>query len=436
MKGVRLFVGLVSAAVAVAYLVFAFAPSRRMPAAGDAVAAKAHRGSLGDLIVGEPIVLGNLAIFPVSSPTPLLDDRFITLDEGLKAGKVEIYERGVTIMPEAEAASGTTAPVDPFAEPTAQPVGDVPVQILPGNDVNELMVVNRSEKPLYLMPGEVIIGGDQDRTIGEELVIAADGKPVAIPVFCVEHGRWGDRDEQGYADVLALATANEESRASAIAVSQQSSLSLTAEDANSGKFVGSVGSLNKPGRLAVQRDGQEEVWEQVAGESAKAGVQSSTGTFTACIADAQSIERLEPFIERFQMPIAETRNVVGVVVAVNGEMESLDVFHSTPLFRKLWPKLLKSYALDAANAEDQGTGQGQVTRQSAIAFLDEVRQAKVQTANAAGDLERSASESERVLVFSAHERRTDGIGSPSAIGGMGGFGGSFGGAIHSAGFSK
>jgi hypothetical protein len=432
MKGVRLFVGLVSATAVVAYLVFAFAPSRRMPAAGDAVVAKA----LGDLIVGEPVVLGNLAIFPVSSPTPLLDDRFITLDEGLKAGTVEIYEKGATHLPDAEAANGTTAPVDPFAEPTALPVGDVPVQILSGNDVNELMVINRSEKPLYLMPGEVIIGGDQDRTIGEELVIAADCKPVAIPVFCVEHGRWGDRDQQGYADVLALATANEESLASAIAVSQHSSLSLTVEDAKSGKFVGSVGSLNKPGRLAVQRDGQVEVWEHVAGERAKAGIQSSTGTFTACIADARSLERLEPFIKRFQRPITETRDVVGVVVAVNGEVESLDVFHSTPLFQKLWPKLLKSYALDAANAEDQETVQGQATRRAAIAFLNEVRQAEVQTANADGDLERSASETERVLVFSAHERRTSDIGGPAAIGGMGGYGGSFGGAIHSAGFSK
>jgi hypothetical protein len=39
-----------------------------------------------------------------------------------------------------------------------------------------------------------------------------------------------------------------------------------------------------------------------------------------------------------------------LVVAVNGKVESLDVFQSTPQFRNLWPKLLKSYALDAAHA--------------------------------------------------------------------------------------
>ena len=47
-----------------------------------------------DLVIGEPITHGDLSIFPVSSKTPRNNDRFITLDEGLKAGTVEIYEKG------------------------------------------------------------------------------------------------------------------------------------------------------------------------------------------------------------------------------------------------------------------------------------------------------------------------------------------------------
>src|SRR6185295_16416151 len=49
-----------------------------------------------------------------------------------------------------------------------------------GADVNTLMVLNTSGKPLYLMPGEIITGGQQDRTIGEEVVIEPGEKPVAI----------------------------------------------------------------------------------------------------------------------------------------------------------------------------------------------------------------------------------------------------------------
>ena len=60
-------------------------------------------------------------------------------------------------------------------------------------DVNQLALLNRSGKPLYLMPGEIIVGGRQDRTIAQEYVIPPGNKPVTIEVFCVEHGRWAGR---------------------------------------------------------------------------------------------------------------------------------------------------------------------------------------------------------------------------------------------------
>ena len=44
-------------------------------------------------------------------------------------------------------------------------------------------------------------------------------------------------------------------------------------------------------------------------------------------------------------------------MAIDGKMDTLNVFESTPLFRKLWPKLLKSYALDAVNAAEQAANQ-------------------------------------------------------------------------------
>ena len=46
----------------------------------------------GDLVIGEPIRHGNLTIFPISSRAPRTESRFITLDEGLKAGTVKIME--------------------------------------------------------------------------------------------------------------------------------------------------------------------------------------------------------------------------------------------------------------------------------------------------------------------------------------------------------
>ena len=79
------------------------------------------------------------------------------------------------------------------------------------------------------------------------------------------------------------------------------------------------------------------------------------------------------------------KQVVGAIVAVNGTVEAVDVFQSTPLFQKLWPKLLKGHALDALagiQEKDQGknagkTAQKQATVDDARKFLDAAMQAGV-----------------------------------------------------------
>src|SRR4051812_20357939 len=76
------------------------------------------RPAPNELIVGKAQTFGNLTLFPICTPTLQKDDRFTTLDEGIKAGTVEIREVG--------AAGGDDA----------------------GNDVNRLTVVNKSKKPL------------------------------------------------------------------------------------------------------------------------------------------------------------------------------------------------------------------------------------------------------------------------------------------------
>jgi len=503
MRSVHLFLVLGIAVVGVAYLVFSPGPRHSVPVV---VADAESADPTGDLIIGKPIVWQNLAIFPVSSKLPRLSDRFITLDEGLRAGTVEIFERGAASAggqpanddpfgsptvpapdsaPDPFATPGPAAtaqrPTQPVAEPVATPAPPAadpfatptqqltPVtaansnngaatesaqqsgaqQLAAGNSVNELLVINRSDRPLYLMPGEVIIGGDQDRTIAEELVIAPGGKPTAIDVFCVEHGRWGGRTQSEYAQVVAQAAADGQTNALAVerraasgSENDSQSLSLVvsasqiAEQANSGKFVGSVGSLNKPVRLAVQADGvQGKVWDEVANQNLKGAVRASTGTFAANYSEAEATERFTPFLTQLQEPVVATPNVVGVIVAVNGEIESLDVFESTPLFKKLWPKLLKSYALDASLAEPVKVDARTATVEDAHRFMRDIAMAKSKQEDAQGELAITRSENDNVLAFSVHERRPQPA--AAAMGSFGGMGGGFfGGAVHSAGFSK
>jgi hypothetical protein len=298
------------------------------------------------------------------------------------------------------------------------------------------MVINKSGKPLYLMPGEIVVGGSQDRTIAKELIIAPDKKPVAIDVFCVEHGRWGARDSNEYESYLAEARRGAAQDSTVVIQSPAGAgVDDIARKANAGQFIGSVGSLNKQSRLTVQQGvGQPRVWDEVAKANAAGGVRSSSGAFTGNYGERSVVKRLEPYLKNLQAPVAKTRNVVGVIVAVNGKVESMDVFESSPLFKKLWPKLLKSYALDAANAGTDKQAKRTASRTDAAAFLQNVAEAKSKKTESSGSLAVSHHENDRVLLFSAHEARGRSQAKPSA--GLGGHGGGLGGAIHSSAYGK
>ena len=56
--------------------------------------------------------------------------------------------------------------------------------------VNQLVLINRSSRPLLLLAGELVSGGKQDRVIGKDRIVPAGGPPLPLDVFCVEHGRW------------------------------------------------------------------------------------------------------------------------------------------------------------------------------------------------------------------------------------------------------
>jgi hypothetical protein len=425
------------------------------------------------LRIAAPYQHGNLAIFPVISDVPRRSDRFITLDEGLEAGTVEIYEIGAdgnrvgnlaVANPPGGAAenAGAAAAIAPPPSGDSPPGGgnpggnDVPVagnaadsvQQLPveavaqppelpqppdqvawnfhagtGPEVNRLMVVNRSGKPLYLMPGEVIVGGQQDRTIAEETILVSTGEPTPIDVFCVEHGRWSDRDEQEAAEILSAVAEPRDGTAT----EQDTALSLAVQQANSGKFVASAGVLSKASRLATQATkDQSEVWDAVSRANAASGVAPASGAFTANYADPVNRRRLEVYIERLERRLSAEPDIVGVVVAINGKVEAVDVFESTPLFQKLWPKLLKSYALDATVQSDSRQPALPPRGSDAEDFLAKALTGGVQDeSHGQGGLIVQRRSAEGVISFTAGETLlgTDGVDATASPAGLGGYGG-------------
>ncbi|MHC4607896.1 MAG: ARPP-1 family domain-containing protein, partial [Planctomycetota bacterium] len=56
--------------------------------------------------------------------------------------------------------------------------------------VSELLIENRSEKPLFLQEGDRLRGGKQDRIVGICMVIPPKSGEVPVRSFCIEQGRW------------------------------------------------------------------------------------------------------------------------------------------------------------------------------------------------------------------------------------------------------
>jgi hypothetical protein len=431
--------------------------SNRVANSGGAV-------DLDHLAIGEPIRHDNLTIFPVISKTPRSENPFITLDEGLAAGTVEIRELGSaaadgqttqqTVQPNANPnpvaqTPSPDPPSTPAPSPAPQQAPNAPARndestVQPArtaaNDVNRLLVLNRSNKPLYLMPGEIIVGGQQDRVIGTEVVLQPSNDPQTIDVFCVEHGRWRNRDATelaGYVNAGRVNTNTYQVADLVVPVTPEAANpEKAAEQAAQGKFVASVGRLNKGSRLAVQEaNNQSKVWSEVSKENEKSGVaaDTATGSFTKNYADNDTLKKLQPLMEKIKDPVAKTENIVGVVVAVDGKIDSMDVFQSTPLFRQLWPKLLKSYALDAVNA---GSPDAKSTADAKQCTKDDAKQflTKAFNADESGTetkhnvaVTKRGGDNDDVISFSASADET----TAGAMGG--GFGG---GGVHTSAFAK
>lgn len=174
---------------------------------------------------------------------------------------------------------------------------------------------------------------------------------------------------------------------------------------------------------------QEQVWSKVELENSMGTVMAPTGSFTANYVQSDNLERLEPYMSALSNQVAERENVVGVIVAVNGELVSMDVFNSTPLFRKLWPKMLKGFALQAAN--DPAFGEVEACDvEDAREFLAESIGASVTTTLQSGQVAVERRESDDVICLTGRPSDDYAESYGGAMGG-GGFG-----AVHSAVFPK
>jgi len=250
-----------------------------------------------------PIQRSNLTIFPVVTDRSYDTRSFLTLDEGLRSGEVVVSEAGA---------------LQPLIRGRVRPVPGSP-------QVNQLVLVNNSERPLILLAGEILTGGKQDRVVGKDRIVPAKSDPIDLAVFCVEPQRW------------------------------------VATKSDFGSFHAQMAQPSVRGGAMADQD-QGKVWSEVrASARAMAAAASppaaaeieSTSSYARVMGNAEVKQRVErmaaPLEQSYQGLMRELRdrNAVGVVVAVNDQIIWADFFASTSLLEKYWPKLIRSYAAEA-----------------------------------------------------------------------------------------
>ena len=109
----------------------------------------------------------------------------------------------LTLTPIIATAAASDAPGDLLVLDEAMAKRQVKIREIAEGSVNSLTFVNQADHPVFVMAGEVIIGGKQDRIIGRNTIIPAKTTQ-DVPVFCVEHGRW-DGQTKDFTTAKALA---------------------------------------------------------------------------------------------------------------------------------------------------------------------------------------------------------------------------------------
>jgi hypothetical protein len=269
--------------------------------------------------IGAPQQFENLALYPIFSSSQQDVGPVLSLDTALVRKVAEVRELG----------SGDGSTSRRAAGPT----------------VSQLVVENRGDVPVYVLAGTVVKGGNQDRQIAQDFIVAAKST-VPVDAFCVEQGRWTDQRN---------------------GVSTQGKFSVLDQLATTKV------------RAAGQHEGnQGQVWSEVAKVNAAHGKKAPSGSLMASMDDRDVIRKRSVLAKRISEKLGAVEPnsaLVGFAYAVNSRVKGVRWFSSNALFKTFRDVLLNTAAADAIALADEAA-EGPIPGPSAITrFVTEIERA-------------------------------------------------------------
>ena len=186
------------------------------------------------------------------------------------------------------------------------------------NWYNGLTLVNKTTDSVFIMSGDVVTGGNQDR-VNQEDLMALPGTIRNIPVFCVEQGRSFYYNPGAGADEKKLAA-----------------------------FKGYYSVASPRVRKAVYDGDQGKVWDAVSNVTTANKAVSTTGAYAALESEEVVRTRCESYTNFFSGKFEEIPNAVGLVAVSNGKVIGVEIFGHPQLFQRRMKSLVHSYAVETA----------------------------------------------------------------------------------------
>ena len=296
-----------------------------------------------DYRVTGPASHGNLAVFLIHGADEIDQAGILTLEEAMQQGVLTVHET---------------------------------------SNVNQLVVENTSrEREVFIQSGDIVKGGKQDRVLAVDIIVPAASGKMPIEAFCVESGRWQQRGEE-----------------------------------NAGAFASSSARIvSKDLKLAAGKErSQAQVWQKVA--EAQDKLSANLGTRVNAAASQTSLQlalehgqvaaSVDDYVQALARLVEGQDDVIGYAFAINGKLNSADVYASNELFLKLWPRLLKASATEAVAEASGPRSAAPVQVPEVAALLGRAAQEPSEERAVTARVKLVTRESEDDVVFEARDEKS------------------------------
>lgn len=328
--------------VGIAILLMVLGISLAMFAEAHVLPAQKDETQAGDYKISGPYTHENLTIFLVHGKDTINGKKFLTLQEAMEKKVVIVHET---------------------------------------KDVNELAIENVSaDEEVYVQSGDIVKGGQQDRVLAVDLIVQPRSGRIPIAAFCVEQGRWRQRGQEA-----------------------------------AGKFESSNEMIATRGlKVAANKSkSQAEVWAKVSEAQDKLSsnvggrVNSpiSASSLQLSLENKQVQEVTDNYIKKLAGIIDGKADVIGYALAINGKVNSSDVYGSSALFKKLWPKLLKASAVEALSELQKGAKFDSVRTDSVRGFFAATEDGKASENKVSDRIKMVTRETDENIVFETRDQK-------------------------------